>query len=192
MSRTRKTPVMLSSGHSFPEGNHYCDSVCSMTYESCVQWGGYLAIFVLHRNGIICAYILSLKIHVWFIHPVAHSCRSFIWIALSISYRIISKSALDGPGHVQSFNRGKSVNLKKYRNTEQCKRRDWYCERKQARHVLKRKRVQEKLTAFKFNTWPCLILETVSSGACKLAHVITNLEIFHRISLERHEPQVEK
>ena len=111
-------PLMLSLGHSFPEGNHYCDSVCSMIHESCVQRGVILLFLYFLEMGSFVPIFFSLRYMCdsSILLPTVGD-RSFIWTAISISHQILPKFVLDGPDHVQTFNRSKSVTLKKHRSS---------------------------------------------------------------------------
>lgn len=85
------------------------------TMNQCVQWHMshvfneeviLLFLYFIEMGSFVSIFFSSR--YWWFIHPVAYRYRSFIWMAVSISYRMISRFMLDGPDHVQSFNRGKS------------------------------------------------------------------------------------
>lgn len=74
------------------------------TMIQCVQWHMshvfneevILLFLYFIEMGSFVSIFFSLR-YMWFIHPVAYRYRSFIWMAVSISYRIISRFMLDGP-----------------------------------------------------------------------------------------------
>lgn len=108
------------------------------------------------------------------IRTVDYTCRSSIPIAV-FQIELLANLALDGVGHVQSFNREKAMNLDEHHSTS-LERQDHSYASKQAACVESSKMRMSCL--FKFNTRnSCIMLKTVSNSEhTNFTHTIKNLE----------------